>query len=73
MSITLAYILFYLFEFFIVFSVIVYVITVFTHNTNIINNVNILSRLDSEVIITHEYTDMFFYYHVTIMHPSLQS
>src|SRR4029434_2954749 len=28
-----------------------------------------LSRLDSEVIITHEYTDIVFYYHVTIIFP----
>src|SRR4029434_4726090 len=32
-----------------------------------------LSRLDSEVILTHEYTDIVFYYHVTIMHPGQQS
>ena len=32
-----------------------------------------LSRLDSEVIITHEYTDIVFYYHVTIMHHGRQS
>ena len=32
-----------------------------------------LSRLDSEVILTHEYNDIVFYYHVTIMRPGQQS